>query len=148
MRRQHALCFSAFALLWAGAPAAVGCAGALSAIPAVASAVTEVLDWIGVIERGATAASDAGLLPPEVAARVKRARELAEKLEAEAQKGPAAYQAAVDAWERAYAELTAIVAPLGVRAVAPEQRRLGAPAGVRYVPTGGELGARLRESAR
>jgi hypothetical protein len=132
-------------LLSCGLVPAYSCAAALPAVIAAADVVTEVLDWIGVIER---TASQSGLLPPDVQALVDRARRAAEALEPAADKGVEAYLAAVEAWERAYAELTAATAPMGVRAVPAEQRRLGAAPGQQAVPTASELGARLRGRAR
>lgn len=133
-------------LLVALVPTVEGCAAAIPVVTAVATVVSEVASWLDVID---AKASETGALPPEVAARLAAVRAVVARLNDAARQGPAAYQAAVAEFERLYADLLRVVAPLGVRPLDAGGRLAAAAPGTVAVPSAGELGARLRaEGAR
>src|SRR5690349_14977101 len=97
------------------APAVHGCASLPGIIARVATVVAKITGIIDLVESQATVASGTGLLPPEVARRITAVRAVVARLNDAAQASPAAYALAVAEFERLYAELTEVVAPLGVR---------------------------------
>lgn len=125
-----------------------GCAAAIPLITQVASVVSSIVGTVDLIESQVRSASDAGLLPPDVADRATKVRALLDQLADAARQSPEAYAALVPAFERAWSDLTAIVAPFGVRAAPLGGRLGGAAPGTVQVPTASELGARLREARR
>lgn len=129
-----------------GAHELSGCAAAIPLIHQIATVVAQVTGVVDLIESQARSASEAGLLPPDVARRITALRVAIVDINDAAQASPAVYEAAVARFERLYAELLPVVAPLGVRPK-PLDGRLGAARepGTVMVPTSGELGELLRE---
>jgi hypothetical protein len=99
---------------------------------------------VDLIDSQARSASEAGLLPLDIAKRITAVRAAVTRINDAARQGPAAYEAAVAEFERLYAELVQVVAPLGVAAKRPVGRLAAPPPGTVVVPTAGELGYRLR----
>lgn len=144
MRRRFLPCI-ALVLLACTAPTVVGCGAGLGQIvQTVADVVSLITGKLELVESHVQAATESGLLPPEVADKAAKIRALLERIRDGAEASPAV----VAEFERLWNELLAASAPHGV-VQRPPDSRLGAPApGTVQVPPAAELGARLRESGR
>jgi hypothetical protein len=141
--RRIALVLVALSLLCT-APLGQGCAAALPLVTAVAGVIAEITGIVDLVDAQVQAS---GVLPPDVAKRIAAVRAAVVRLNDAARLGPAAYQIAVAEFERLYAELVQVVAPLGVAARPAAGRLAAAPPGVVFVPTARELRDRLMARA-
>ena len=114
----------------------------------VATVIAQITGVVDLIESQAQVASGTGLLPPQVAKAITAVRDVVTRINDEARRSPASLESVIAEFERLYADLVQVVAPLGVRAVPSGGRLSAPPPGTVQVPTTAELGELLRESAR
>ena len=124
---------------------AYGCAGMIPVIRDVATVVSWLTGKADQIEQHVKSMTDSGLLPADVAPRVKALRDLIERVDHATELAPDAYEALVAEVQSAWKDLLLVTGRYGVQAAAPDQQLLGAPRGKAFVPTMAEVGAKLRE---